>query len=136
MKKFICVFLLSLCISPVFAAEPLPFAKVVRVDNMLYLSGQIGTVQPFQPPLVDGGIEAETKQTMENIKQVLEDNGSSMSHIVKCTVMMADMKEWPVMNKVYASFFPDGKYPARSAFGASGLGLNARVEIECLATVN
>lgn len=99
---------------------------------MLYLSGQIGTTGMTPPAIVTGGIEAETRQTLENIKAVLAENGATMDDIVKCTVMMADMREWPAMNAVYATYFPKDK-PARSAFGASGLALGARVEIECLA---
>lgn len=112
-----------------------PFSPAVRVGNMLYLSGQIGTDAGARGQLVAGGVEAETKQTMENIKDVLEKSGSSMDRVVKCTVMMADMAEWDRMNSVYATYFPRDK-PARSAFGASGLALGARVEIECLATVD
>jgi 2-iminobutanoate/2-iminopropanoate deaminase len=108
-----------------------PFSPAVRVGNMLYLAGQIGDVQR---KLVPGGIEAETRQTMLNIKDVLEKSGSSMERVVKCTVFMADMAEWPKMNEVYKTFFPVN-LPARSAFGATGLALGARVEIECLATV-
>jgi 2-iminobutanoate/2-iminopropanoate deaminase len=111
-----------------------PFSPAVRVGNMLYLSGQIGTSSPTASAVVPGGIEAETKQTMENIKDVLERTGSSMDRVVKCTVMLADMREWDRMNVVYASYFPKNK-PARSAIGANGLALGARVEIECWATV-
>jgi reactive intermediate/imine deaminase len=85
--------------------------------------------------VVPGGIAAETKQIMLNIKDVLEKTGSDMDHVVKCTVFMADMKEWDAMNEVYKTFFSNGKFPARSAFGTSGLALNARLEIECMATV-
>jgi len=98
---------------------------------MLYLSGQIGTTSMTPPTLVAGGIEAETRQTLENIKAVLAKNGATMDDIVKCTVMMADMREWPAMNTVYASYFPSHK-PARSSFATAGLALGARVEIECL----
>ena len=80
-----------------------------------------------------GGIAAETKQTMENIRTVLEKNGSSLDHVVKCTVMLADIKEWADMNAVYVTFFKKDRLPARSAFGTSGLVLGARVEIECIA---
>jgi 2-iminobutanoate/2-iminopropanoate deaminase len=111
-----------------------PFSPAVRVGNMLYLSGQIGTPTPTASAVVPGGIEAETRQTMENIKDVLQRSGSSMDRVVKCTVMLADMREWDRMNVVYASYFPKDK-PARSALGASGLALGARVEIECWATV-
>jgi len=112
-----------------------PFSPAVRVGNMIYLSGQMGTDASARGPLVEGGIEAETKQTMENIKEVLEKSGSSMARVVKCTVMMADMTEWDRMNAVYSTYFPGNK-PARSAFGVSGLALGARVEIECWATVD
>ncbi len=80
-----------------------------------------------------GGIVPETRQTMENIRAELERNGSSMSRVVKCLVMLADISEWGAMNQVYVTFFPS-RLPARSAIGASGLALGARVEIECLAT--
>ena len=109
-----------------------PFTPAVQVGDVLYLAGQIGTSADAQGGVVPGGIEAETRQTMENIRDVLEKSGSSMDRIFKCTVMMADMSEWDRMNAVYVTFFPGNK-PARSALGASGLALNAKVEIECLA---
>lgn len=118
---------------PGTAARPLPFSEAVRVGEMLYLSGQLGTDETFK--LVPGGIAAETRRTLENIRGVLERHGSSMDSVVKCTVMMADMKEWGAMNEVYVTFFKPGRLPSRSAFGASGLALGARVEIECWATV-
>ena len=111
-----------------------PFSPAVRVGNMLYLSGQIGTPDATSGAVVPGGIEAETRQTLENIKDVLQRTGSSMDRVVKCTVMLADLREWDRMNVVYASYFTKNK-PARSALGASGLALGARVEIECWATV-
>ena len=110
-----------------------PFSEVVRVGNMLYLSGKLGTDSSGK--LAAGGIAAETKQTLENIRATLEANGSSMDHVIKCTVMLADMKEWGEMNSVYTTFFKKDRMPARSAFGTSGLALNARVEIECIAMV-
>jgi len=112
-----------------------PFSPAVRVGNMLYLAGQVGTGPSAAGSVVPGGIAAETKQIMLNIKDVLEKTGSDMEHVVKCTVFMADMKEWDAMNEVYKTFFSNGKFPARSAFGTSGLALNARLEIECMATV-
>lgn len=111
---------------------PYPFSPVVRVGDMLYLSGQIGTDSAGR--VVPGGIQAETRQALNNIRDIVTRSGSSMDRVVKCTVMMADMKEWPLMNEVYATYFPDHK-PARSALGATGLALNARVEIECWAVV-
>jgi 2-iminobutanoate/2-iminopropanoate deaminase len=115
---------------PVAENPTLPFSAAVRVGDLLYLSGQIGT--DSSGALVAGGIAAETRQTMENIRAVVERSGSSMDRVVKCLVMLADMREWGAMNKVYVSFFPR-HLPARSAMGASGLALNARVEIECIA---
>lgn len=113
--------------------EGLPFSPAVRVGNVLYLSGQVG-VAPGTRGLVSGGIGPETRQTMENIRRVLEAAGSSLGRVVKCTVFLADIADYAAMNQVYASFFPADP-PARSTIAASGLALSARVEIECLATV-
>jgi reactive intermediate/imine deaminase len=118
---------------PVAGNTSLPFSAAVRVGDMLHLSGQLGTDSSTR--LVPGGIEPETRQTMENIRVVLEANGSSMSRVVKCLVMLADMAEWSAMNRVYVTFFPDN-VPARSAMGANGLALGARVEIECIAVAS
>ncbi len=115
------------------SGRDLPFSDAVRVGRMLYLSGRIGVLPDSRTP-APGGIAGETKQVMENIREVLERNGSSMDRIVKCTVMLADIAEWAEMNAVYVTYFPEHR-PARSAFGTSGLALGARVEIECLATV-
>lgn len=109
-----------------------PFSPAVRVGGLLFLAGQIGTSADAGGTLVPGGIEAETRQTLENIKDVLAKTGSSMDRIVKCTVFMADMKEWDRMNVVYSTFFPGNK-PARTALGSTGLALGARLEIECIA---
>ena len=114
---------------------PYPFSSAVRVGDMLYLSGQVGTrIENGAPVLVSGGIDAEARQTMENIKAIVERGGSSMDRVVKCMVMLADMSEWPRFNEIYASYFP-GPKPARSAWGANGLALGARVEVTCFATV-
>jgi 2-iminobutanoate/2-iminopropanoate deaminase len=108
-----------------------PFTPAVLSNGFIYLSGQIGTDSTGR--VVAGGIQPETRQTMENIRAVLLRAGSSMDRIVKCTVFIADMREWDAMNEVYVTFFDAEKRPARSALGANGLALNARVEIECLA---
>ena len=115
------------------ALRGLPFSDAVRVGDLLFLSGKVGTI-PGKTELVPGGIAAETRQTMEHIKATLIANGSSLDRVVKCTVMLADIGEWAAMNEVYARYFPNHR-PARSSFGASGLALNARVEIECIAAV-
>ena len=110
-----------------------PFSSAVRVDKLLFLSGQIG-YDSEAGALVEGGIQPETRKTLENISQTLEDFGSSMDRVVKCTVFLADMSEWGAMNEVYVTFFPNK--PARSALGSNGLALNARTEIECIAVVD
>lgn len=110
----------------------LPFSAAVRVGDTLYVSGNIGNV-PGTLELAEGGIQGETRQTLENIKRVVERFGSSMDRVVKCTVFLADMAEWGAMNEVYRTYFTNP--PARSALGASGLALNARVEIECIAVI-
>ena len=99
---------------------------------MLYLSGMLGN-RPGGG-LAEGGVQAETRQALENIGRTLENAGSSMNHVVKCMVFMEDMSQWPAMNEVYVTFFPE-RLPARSAFGSTGLALGAALEIECLATV-
>ena len=111
----------------------LPFSEAVRVGNTVYLSGQIG-ITPGTMNLVPGGIQAEARQTMENIRTTLTAHSLTMSDVVKCTVMLADMADWPAFNTIYQTFFTS-PYPARSALGANGLALGARVEVECIAVV-
>ncbi len=117
---------------PGMDGRDLPFSSAVRVNNTLYLSGNLGLL-PGTRDLAPGGIQGETRQTLENIKAVAEQFGSSMDKIVKCTVFLADIAEWGAMNEVYRTYFKNP--PARSAMGASGLALNGRVEIECIATI-
>jgi 2-iminobutanoate/2-iminopropanoate deaminase len=109
----------------------LPFSEAVRVDGTLYLSGQIGVI-PGTMELVEGGMAAEARQTLDNIRITLQAHGHDMSDVVKCTVMLADMGEWGAFNEIYAEYFSP-PYPARSAFGANGLALGARLEVECIA---
>ena len=104
-----------------------PLSEGVRYGGILYLSGKLG-VRP------ERGIGPETRAALQSINDALETHGSSMDRVLKCTVMLADMAEWAAMNEVYAEFFPENK-PARSAFGASGLAADGRVEIECMAAV-
>jgi reactive intermediate/imine deaminase len=110
-----------------------PFSEAVRAGEFLFLSGQIGEV-PETGKLAEGGIEAEARQALTNVKHVLEANGASLSDVVKCTVFLADIAEWPTFNGIYRQFFHK-PYPARSALAASGLAMNARVEVECIAYV-
>jgi len=110
----------------------LPFSEAVKVAGTLYLSGQIGNM-PGTLELAAGGIAGEAPQVMENIKTTLEAHGYAMSDLVKCTVFLADMSEWGAFNAVYATYFPAGRFPARSALGSTGLAFDARVEVECIA---
>ncbi|MDZ4674325.1 MAG: RidA family protein [Gemmatimonadota bacterium] len=105
-------------------------SSIVKVGDMLYLSGQLG----FAPGqgLVPGGIGPETKQAMENIRTLLESVGSGMNRAVKCTVYLADIAEFQAMNAEYRAFFPT-EPPARTTVAVSGLVSNARIEVTCLA---
>lgn len=120
-------------VSETTASMNLPFSDAVRVGHLLFLSGQIGNI-PGTTDLAPGGIQGEARQTMENIRAVLEANGSSMDRVFKATVMLADIAEWPAFNEVYVTYFPGDK-PARSAFAGSGLAFGARCEVEVIATV-
>jgi 2-iminobutanoate/2-iminopropanoate deaminase len=79
------------------------------------------------------GIEAQARQTMDNIAATLKSAGLGWGDVVKCTVMLENMADWPAFNGIYRTYFPDGKFPARSAFGADGLALGALLEVECIA---
>jgi len=116
---------------PAFKEKGYPFSEAVEAGGFVFLSGQLGT-DPETTQLVEGGIEPQARQTMENIKAALESRDLTFAHVVKCTVMIDDMADWPAFNTVYATYF-DGEFPARSAFGADGLALGAAVEVECIA---
>ena len=135
---------LLLAAGVVFGAEPpvfhpsskystLPFSEAVAYDGLLFLSGDLGAGPDGR--LVAGGIGPETRQTMENIRATLARHGLDMRDIIKCTVFLADIAEWPAFNEIYAAYFENGRYPARSALAASGLALGARVEVDCIAAL-
>jgi 2-iminobutanoate/2-iminopropanoate deaminase len=109
----------------------LPFSEAVQLGNVLYLSGQVGNL-PGTLTLAPGGIVPESRRALDNIRDVLERHGSSLSNVVKCTVFLADMADWQSFNEVYRAYF-SATLPARSALAASGLALGARVELECIA---
>ena len=118
--------------SPQALAADLPFSQAVRHGDTLYLSGQVGSL-PGTRTLAPGGVRAEAQQALENIRAVLEAHGRTTADLMKCTVMLADMADWPAFNEVYKGFLKR-PYPARSALGTTGLALGARVEVECIAT--
>lgn len=113
-----------------FAGKGFPYSESARVGNLLFVTGQIG--EDEEGNLVPGGIQAEAEQMLLNVESVLARRGLAMEHVVKCTVFLADIAEWGAFNDVYKKHFSH-PYPARSALGASGLAVNARVEMECIA---
>ena len=115
---------------PMLNGQQLPFSDAVRVGETLYLSGQLGIGADGKLP---EGIEAQTKQALENVGAILKRAGLGYNDVFHCTAMLSDMANWPAMNKVYVTYFPEGKRPARSAFGASGLALGGLIELECQA---
>lgn len=110
-----------------------PFSDAVQVGNTFFLSGQVGMDHSTRK-LVSGGIKAETQQTLENIKAVLQYHGMDMKDVVKCTVILADIEDFSAFNKVYTKYFP--QKPARTTFAAKGLAVGAKIEIECVAIKN
>jgi reactive intermediate/imine deaminase len=115
---------------PMLNGQPLPFSDAVRVGDTLYLSGQLGIGADGKLP---DGIEAQSKQALDNVGAILKRAGLGYPDVFHCTAMLSDMKLWPAFNKVYVTYFAEGKRPARSAFGASGLALGGLVELECQA---
>lgn len=112
------------------APPGMPFSSAVRVDGVLWLSGEIGERPDGTLP---DGMEAQARQTMDNIARTLEAHGASFDDVFKCVVMLTDMSKWADFNKIYVTYFKPDRLPARSAIGANGLALGALVEVECLA---
>ena len=108
-----------------------PYSQGIVAGGFVFCAGQI-PIDPATGKIVEGGIEDQTRRVLKNLAAVLEAAGSSLDHVVKCTVILTDMNDFAAMNKVYAEFFK-APAPARATFGSSGLALNAKVEIECIA---
>jgi len=132
MKKWLAL-LLSLAATPLAAQQPLPFSLAVRAGDTLYLSGQIGQAPAGMDPHKEG-FDAAVRSSMDSIGRILKDNGLDFGHVVKCTVMLDDMADWPRFNDVYVGYFQGQRLPARSAFGTDGLARGAPLEIECIAS--
>jgi reactive intermediate/imine deaminase len=109
-----------------------PFPEGAAYGGLLFLSGQIGN-RPGEMALVEGGVRAEARQALSNIEAILQAQGLGVESLLRCTVMLADMADWPTFNEVWREFFGTRPLPARSALGCNGLALGARVEIECIA---
>jgi len=109
-----------------------PFSAAVRLADVLYLSGQIGTLSDGTLP---AGFDEQARQTMSNIGAVLQQAGLGFDDVFKCTVMLTDMSRWEDFNKIYVTYFKADRLPARSAIGANALARGAFLEVECLARV-
>ena len=110
-----------------------PYSQAIQVGNLIYTSGQI-PINPATGSFVEGGIKEQTRQSLLNVKAILEEAGLTMGNVVKTTVFMADMNDFADMNAVYAEFFAE-PYPARSAVAVKTLPKGAVVEIEVVAGI-
>ncbi len=108
-----------------------PYSPAVRLGDFVFLSGQI-PLSPITNEIVSGDIQAQTRQVMENIKSLLEDNGLAMYHIVKTTIFVKDMNDFSAVNEVYSQYFQE-PYPARSTVEVARLPKDVKVEIEVMA---
>lgn len=117
--------------SPAHLKLGLPFSEIVRAGDTLYLSGQVGNL-PGGLQLAEGGIAGQARQALRNVAASLQAHGYALADVVKCTVMLADMADWPAFNTVWCEFF-QAPYPARSAMAAAGLALGGRLEIDVIA---
>lgn len=108
----------------------LPFSEAVRAGDFLYVSGQVGTSKETDPV---AAFKAASHSSLDAIAKILTAHGSSLDHVVQCTVMLTDMKLWPTFNEVYASYFKPGHLPARAAFGVTALAFDAPLEVQCFA---
>ncbi len=108
-----------------------PYSQAIQVGNLVYTSGQI-PINPATGSFVEGGIQEQTRQSLNNVKAILEEAGLGMENVIKTTVFMADMGDFAAMNEVYAQFFVE-PYPARSAIAVKTLPKGALVEIEVVA---
>jgi 2-iminobutanoate/2-iminopropanoate deaminase len=133
------IVLLFLAATPALAAPAIyyppqetgrPYSEAVRAGDFLIVSGQLGVQAGKAQSFAE-----EARRAMDNVAGVLGRHGASMDQVVKCTVMLADMGQWPAFNEVYVGFFKPGRLPARSAFGVGALAGGARLEVECWAWV-
>jgi len=108
-----------------------PYNQAVTVDKTVYVSGCI-PLEPASGVMVTGGIEKEAVQVLENFKAVVEASGSSMKNVVKCTILLQDINDWPAVNTIYSQYFTE-PYPARAAYQVAALPKGALVEIEGIA---
>jgi reactive intermediate/imine deaminase len=117
--------------SPETARRNVPFSDAVRAGDLLFLAGKIG-LDTSTGKVVSGGVKAEARKALQAIQTTLANNHASLADVVKCTIFLVDIAEWPAFNQVYGEFFKR-PFPARSALAVSGLAGGARVEVECIA---
>lgn len=108
-----------------------PYSQAIIANGMVFTSGQVGLI-PGTKTLVEGGIDAQTKQTLENVKALLEASGTNLSKVLKTTVFLRAMADFAAMNAIYSTYFPENP-PARSTIAVADLPLNALIEIETIA---
>lgn len=108
-----------------------PYSQAIKVGELVFVSGQL-PIDPATGAFAEGGIKELTRQSLTNMKAILEEAGTSMGNVVKTTVFLADMNDFAAMNEVYAEFFA-APFPARSAVAVKTLPKGALVEIECIA---
>jgi len=111
-----------------------PYSQAIRTESLIFTAGQVG-LDPATMELVEGGVEAQTRQVLTNLRHVLEAAGSGLKFVIKTTVFLQDMADFARMNAVYGEFFPENA-PARSTVQVAGLPKGAVVEIECVALLN
>jgi 2-iminobutanoate/2-iminopropanoate deaminase len=111
-----------------------PYSQAIRIDNLVFTAGQVG-LNPATMEIVEGGIEAQTRQVLTNLKNVLEAADAGLNFVIKTTVFLQSMGDFAAMNAVYSEFFPENP-PARSTIAVAGLPKGALVEIECVALLN
>jgi 2-iminobutanoate/2-iminopropanoate deaminase len=110
-----------------------PYSQAVVWNDLVFLSGQI-PLDPITGQIIEGDIEAQTEQVLRNLQAVLEAAGSSLEKVLKTTVFLKDMGDFPRMNEIYGSFFPENS-PARSTVEAARLPKDVQVEIDCIAAI-
>lgn len=111
-----------------------PYSQAIRIDGLVFTAGQVGLI-PATMEIVEGGIEAQTRQVLTNLKNVLEAADSGLNFVIKTTVFLQSMGDFAAMNGVYQEFFPENP-PARSTVAVAGLPKGALIEIECVALLN
>lgn len=109
-----------------------PYSQAVAYNEFIFCSGQIA-IDPSTNEFIGGSIEEQTKRVFENVKAVLEESDSSLENILKCNVYLTDMNDFSKVNEIYATYFNEGNYPARSAVEVSKLPKGALIEIEVIA---